>query len=279
MLTDNLMIGQNRITKVSLKVLLVEASNTNRQLLSKLLESSGFTIMGEASDGKEALNIFNNCKQKPDILITNIELEGVNGIELINAVVSKHPGIRVMVLTQNKDILEKFLMVDFYIDVVLQKPISPALFINELRKLSNDLENVLGYCHDTKRFLNAVVVDDSAVSRIYISKVLFREKFNVPFFAENGLIAIDKLQRFEHIDYLITDIDMPGMNGTDLILSLRNTYPSLNIIVSTAIKNPILIEKLFQLDIEFILYKPYTLKSLREILFNKKMKSTQNQFI
>jgi CheY-like chemotaxis protein len=81
---------------------------------------------------------------------------------------------------------------------------------------------------------NLLVVDDSATTRMLISLTLKKEGVYRIVEVSNGREAVDKLS-IEPVDCVLTDINMPQMNGLDLISYIRSQHrePKLPIIVIT----------------------------------------------
>jgi two-component system chemotaxis response regulator CheY len=67
-----------------------------------------------------------------------------------------------------------------------------------------------------------LVVDDSPVMRLFIKRILDLSRFEVSQVLEagNGLDALALLES-QSVDVVLTDINMPRMNGEELILQLR----------------------------------------------------------
>lgn len=80
---------------------------------------------------------------------------------------------------------------------------------------------------------NIMVVDDSFTTRKMLSFLLKGEGFNVVS-AENGIDALEKLP-FSNIDIIITDLNMPKMDGLELINSLKKNpdYKEIPVIMLT----------------------------------------------
>lgn len=83
---------------------------------------------------------------------------------------------------------------------------------------------------------NLLYVDDSYAMRVLIKKVLEAEGFNV-IVAKDGMEAIQKLDAGIVIDALISDVDMPKMNGIELTKKVRlmRDFYALPIILFTSI--------------------------------------------
>ncbi|MCS7201212.1 MAG: response regulator [Dictyoglomus sp.] len=65
--------------KKSVKVLIAEDEPIVRMDLRELLESQGYQVIGEASDGRSAVSIAR--REKPDVVIMDIRMPGMDGIE------------------------------------------------------------------------------------------------------------------------------------------------------------------------------------------------------
>jgi DNA-binding NtrC family response regulator len=83
--------------------------------------------------------------------------------------------------------------------------------------------------HEQKRIL---VVEDEENARVALAKILVNEGFDVAS-AGNGREALDYLRSSE-VELIITDLNMPEMNGLAFLRELNLRYPSSNVIMITA---------------------------------------------
>ncbi|WP_010677662.1 response regulator transcription factor [Bacillus timonensis] len=86
-------------TKELIKIVIVDDEILIRQGIKHYLnwEQEGYQIVGEASNGKEALEIIE--RNQPDIVITDIVMPIMDGEELTRIVKSKYPEIEIIVLS------------------------------------------------------------------------------------------------------------------------------------------------------------------------------------
>lgn len=99
----------------------------------------GFEVIGEAPNGVKALEVIKELR--PDILITDIKMPVMNGIELINNINKLSLKIRSIVLSGFDDY--KYIRETFKngaVDYIL-KPISNDTLFELLTKIKSDIEN------------------------------------------------------------------------------------------------------------------------------------------
>lgn len=84
-------------------------------------------------------------------------------------------------------------------------------------------------CSKTKRVL---IVEDEDQTRNALTKLLAREGFIVDS-VSNGWEALDYL-RHQKVNLIVTDIQMPQMDGISFLRELNKNYPKSNVIMITA---------------------------------------------
>jgi DNA-binding NarL/FixJ family response regulator len=82
----------------TIKVFLAEDHTIVRKGLRSLLEhDSGIKIVGEAEDGREAIRKVE--KLQPDVVVMDIAMPGLNGLEATRQIIKRFPGIKIIILT------------------------------------------------------------------------------------------------------------------------------------------------------------------------------------
>lgn len=86
----------------SIRVLIVDDHEIVREGLQILLsEESGIEVAGTAKDGAEGLALIK--KLKPDVVLMDIAMPGMDGIETMKRVLSTFPAIHIIILTSYSD--------------------------------------------------------------------------------------------------------------------------------------------------------------------------------
>lgn len=83
--------------------------------------------------------------------------------------------------------------------------------------------------------------------------------------AQSGMEALDLLKNTP-ADIVITDIEMPGMNGLELIRALKKDYPKIHIIVLSGYSNFEYARTALRYGVEDYLLKPVEQETLSELL-------------
>ncbi len=87
---------------MSVHILLVDDHPIVRQGLRTLLQAeAGFSVVGEASDGIEALKLIE--RHKPDVLVVDLMMPGVTGLEVVQQTRQVSPQTAVIVLSMHSD--------------------------------------------------------------------------------------------------------------------------------------------------------------------------------
>ena len=99
--------GQAKEEKTDLRVLLVDDHDLFRTGLRNLLEEQGLQIVGEAANGMDGIRLVRELA--PDIVVMDLNMPGMTGVEATREITSFAPLTRVLVLTisdQNEDVMD-----------------------------------------------------------------------------------------------------------------------------------------------------------------------------
>jgi NarL family two-component system response regulator LiaR len=87
-------------TERPIRVLLVDDHAVVRKGLRALLDREpGIEVGGEAEDGEQALRVADRLR--PDVILMDLEMPGIGGIETTRRITETHPNTKVVVLTSH----------------------------------------------------------------------------------------------------------------------------------------------------------------------------------
>lgn len=125
-----------------MKIFIVDDEFLQRQLVKKTVdwELLGMEIIGEAEDGEEALE---KVKQlQPDILIMDINIPYINGIEVSKRIKEKFPDIQIIILTAYGEFEYARQAISLGAVSFVLKPVNPEELTREILKCRKKMEDI-----------------------------------------------------------------------------------------------------------------------------------------
>ena len=116
-----------------------------------------------------------------------------------------------------------------------------------------------------ERAKKILVVDDESGIRFLLSEVLMNKGFEVSL-ASDGQESLDKLEQ-DHFDLVVTDINMPRLDGVAMLKRMKRTGRDEKIIIMTG--NPAdqrLLDKEGLPHVESRLFKPFGIESFLNVV-------------
>ncbi|WP_339295772.1 response regulator [Paenibacillus sp. FSL W7-1279] len=122
------------------RIMLIDDEYAIHLSLRKLVERSGlrFEVAGEAEDGVEALELLEDSR--PDIIVTDICMPEMDGLEFIRRVRESHPQMFFIILSGHDNFEFARQALRYGVSDFLLKPIDPAQFQTTLERACRELD-------------------------------------------------------------------------------------------------------------------------------------------
>lgn len=206
-----------------LKILLVEPSAMQAKIIAAQLLKLGVASVAQVGDGAAALAAMRAAP--PDLVLSAMYLPDMTGTQLVTTLrVNGELSATPFILISSEDrpqILDPVRQSG--VCGILPKPFTEAQLDAALRATVDWLspDDSLEEAGLPLEDLRVLVVDDSPMARKFIRRVL--ENLGVEHFfeAENGVIAANIIAD-SAVDLVVTDYNMPEMDGRALIEHIRN---------------------------------------------------------
>lgn len=252
----------------NLQVFLVEPSHTQQHIIIQYLHSFQIEDITCVSSGAELFDLLKHSQ--PDLVISAMYLPDMTGVELVHAL--------------RKDVASyemAFLLVSSETNIKYLEPIRQAGAIAILPKpftcqdLQTALHSTLEYLHPEKlnlehidiEDLRVLLVDDSEFSLKYLTKVFNNIGVYDLSVAHDGKQALQLFNQ-QYFDLVVTDYNMPEMDGLQLVDHIRN-HPergSTPILMVTSEQNERRLAAIEKSEVSAILDKPFEPTSIKRLL-------------
>jgi len=110
-------------------------------------EENGIEVVGLAASGEEALALFD--RKKPDIVLLDIQMPGMNGLELAKRIHDKDPLVKMIILSGHDNFEYARQAVNMGISKYLLKPAGDTEILNAVLEASSELRRYLDQLHNS----------------------------------------------------------------------------------------------------------------------------------
>ena len=253
------------------RVLIVDDNATNLAILKAQL------ILWKlepalASSGKQALEILDKDKNF-DLILTDMQMPEMDGLELAEAIKAKVPLIPIMLLSSIGD--ETKTKYPNLFHSVLTKPIKHDQLFKVvqlgLSQSGEEIEdqrgkkNILSEDFAEKHPLKILLVEDNLINQKLATRILNKLGYEIDI-ANNGIEAVDMTQKGSYT-CIFMDIRMPEMDGleaTRIIRKMSIAQPCIVAMTANALSDDK--DPCFEAGMNYYLTKPINLQELLNVL-------------
>lgn len=198
------------------KALIVDDEYLSRFVLKTIINKkiSSLKIAGEAENGRQAIE--KSRELKPDLIIMDVKMPGINGMDAANEILNEFPDISILILTayDNFEYIKRAL--DLGVKGYILKPVKEEDVVEKVNK-------VLG---DIGERVNKVGIKEQIENKFKVIKPLIESELISSFISGN--FDVDKVENY--ISFLQEEITSgyfmlvsPGQNySRDINESIRN---------------------------------------------------------
>jgi len=103
--------------------------------------------------------------------------------------------------------------------------------------------------------LRVLIVDNEAILRTLLERILKKEGYEV-FSVDSVQAALDRLENTQ-IEIVISDINMPGTDGLELLRRIKKDYPDICVVMMTGYSDAFSVKDVLMLGADDYITKPF----------------------
>ena len=244
-------------------IYVVDGSTTIRNLYSAVLESVGYRVKcfktGESC--YKALNF-----EIPDLIIMGAELPDTECVELSTRIKSQPEFILlpIVVVSSIRSMELKQRCFQAGVTDFILKNCTQAFLLERVKNILQRKETMQFNQHLAGQRFNVLIAEDSA-SLLALYGVMLEQLGCFPILCSNGKEAWEELQKHDDIDLILTDVEMPIMDGIEFNHLVRSAseYDQVPLIVVTQHDQEELLCELLSSGASDFITKPFSHEELR----------------
>ena len=117
-------------------VFIVEDDKSIQMLYRKILNLVGFQVVGIANNGEEAIEMFKNFNDRPDVIIMDHRMPVKNGIEATKEILLLDNTVKIIFASADKSVKEEAFAIGS--EGFIDKPFTLDRLVKKIREVSNE---------------------------------------------------------------------------------------------------------------------------------------------
>ena len=185
-------------------------------------EEAGFSFAGEATDGELALSMIHELK--PDILITDIKMPFMDGLELSAAIKKTQPWIKIIILSGHDEFDYAKKAISIGVEDYLLKPFTSEDVIASLKKIATQIDRERTQLSDISRMKEELKSHEKLVQKEFLNNLVHGSADMNNLMAKCQELKIDLLARYYKIFISRIESRRHNMKNQEEACSRLNSY-------------------------------------------------------
>ena len=185
-------------------------------------EGSGFTFAGEATDGEIALSMIHEIK--PDILVTDIKMPFMDGLQLAEAIKRTQPWIKIIILSGHDEFDYAKKAISIGIEEYLLKPFTPEELLASLNKAAQQIDKERKQLSDISRLRDELKSSEALIKKEFLNNLVHGSEEMSTALQKSSELGLNLISRYYKV--LISRINSRSGNTETQqeACSLLNSY-------------------------------------------------------
>jgi two-component system, chemotaxis family, chemotaxis protein CheY len=241
------------------RILVIDDSSTILRLTKSTLEAAGYEVITSTNPISTASFL---RQHSPDLVLLDVEMPALQGTDVLKILrrygCSPAAGIVLFSSLPESTLAELAETYDATGYIHKGRDLEPHKLVRQVRKFIFDARD--------RAARSCLVADDSSTMRHILAGILEKDGFQVTQVARADE-ALEQMKKAPGINLVLADLNMPGMDGVELVHELRGLRKEgLKILVVTSEADVTRIQAVLAAGADDCLTKPFTPDALVEKL-------------
>ena len=173
-----------------INILVVDDELRMRKLIKDFFKQKNYNIL-EAEDGEEALKVYNENKEKINIILLDVMMPKLDGWSVLRQIRQENKKLPVVMLTARAEEQDELFGFELGVDEYISKPFSPKILVARVEAI---LKRTMDDVREVKEY-GGIVIDDEGHTVTVDGKNVefsFREYELLKYLVENENIALSR---------------------------------------------------------------------------------------
>lgn len=252
-------------------VLLVDDCSTVRAVLRSILKKAGYSVVGEAPDGRTALRMVEQLA--PDIVALDMHMPEISGLDVLRKLQDSRRNAIALMVSANNDKETVYQAFDLGALGYVTKPFTEKRVLSAFGHVDSIITRrqtgATAQSGARSSARRAVIIDDSQTDRSQLKSILEDGGYVVAAETEGGLAGLVAVEK--HLpDFVCHAIDLSEVGGLNVLACIRAVHPDLPVIIVSNYNDSDTITRAIQGGAKSYIIKPFDseiiLSSVRRIL-------------
>ncbi|WP_299491343.1 response regulator [uncultured Shewanella sp.] len=259
----------NELLPSDLSILLIEASDLQRKIISRYLNKENIQQLQTAKNMTQALHIIE--RHPPDLIVSAMHFNDGTALDLLTKIntTPQWKNIQFMLVSSENRKEQLDIYRQSGVVAILPKPFTSL----HLGKAINATIDLLSYdeielAHFDVHHIRVLLVDDSHLARKMIKRTINNLGISKITEAKDGKEAIHFMQQ-QMFDLVITDYNMPSIDGLALaqFIRLQSPQPYIPILMVSSQANDANLNNVHQAGVDALCDKPFEPRLVKNIIY------------
>lgn len=250
-------------SSTNITVLIADDCATVRVALRSILKKAGYSVLGEASDGRTALRMIEQLH--PDIVSLDIHMPVMSGLDVLGEL--RDSAQKTAALVVSADSAKATVHQSFDLGALgyITKPFNEQRVLSAFSQVASVIarhrQGAVGLRNPHSATKCGVIIDDSQADRSQLKTIMKNAGYAISDETEGGMAGLIAVERALP-DFVCHAVDLPEIDGLNVLACLQAVHPDIPVIIVSSHNDSETITQAVRNGVKGYIIKPFDAKNV-----------------